>query len=72
MGDTQFPEVGSRWTRADFDSSKGAYNAYTVIAIGNVGGAETIEPCVIYKGDNGKWWSKPLSLWPGNLISEIK
>jgi len=64
------PKVGTRWTRPGYDPSKGPYNGYTVVAIGNVGGHPDIEPVVIYRGDNGKWWSRPVSTWPGNLVPE--
>jgi hypothetical protein len=66
------PEITSRWQRtAKYDPKLGPYNGYTVVAITNTGHAhENHEPQVIYRGDNGLLWSRPLVLWPGSLKPE--
>lgn len=66
------PERGSRWTRADYDPEKGPYNGYTVLFITNTAHPSEAHPQqVVYKGDNGHYWSLPLDTWPGNLIPEM-
>ena len=64
-------EIGSRWTRPDFNPDLGEYIGYTVIAITNTENEHPNHPPqVIYEGDNGKVWSLPKDKWPGNLIPE--
>jgi len=65
------PAIHSRWNRANYDPSKGRYNGYTIRIITNTEHRSNKHPPqVIYQGDNGYWWSLPLSEWPGNLIKE--
>jgi hypothetical protein len=65
------PVVGSRWRRSKpWDSSR-PYVAYTVLAVTNTHHMIPAHPpTVVYRGDNGKVWSLPLFLWPGNLVPE--
>lgn len=68
---TENPKIGSRWCRPNYDPSKGPYNGYTVFVVTNTSHPhENHPPQVVYKGDNGKWWSLPLEKWPGNLVEE--
>jgi hypothetical protein len=62
------PEIGSRWVRPDFDPEKGPFNAYTVVAVTNTAHTHPDHPSqVVYRGDNGHWWSRPVTDWPGSL-----
>lgn len=70
---TTIPKIGSRWVRADniFDPEKGQYNGYIVLAATNTSHKHpNHSPQVIYRGDNKKLWSLPVSKWPGNLKGE--
>ncbi len=58
------PLVGSRWQHSDHVS-----NLYTVFCITNTDHySPKHPPQVVYKGDNDKMWSLPLSDWPGSLV----
>jgi len=73
MIDLQLPKLKSRWHRGDngFDPLSEKYNGYTVVCITNIANPhEKHEPQVVYRGDNGKVWSLPVSRWPGNLVPE--
>ena len=62
---------GSRWGREGYDPFKGDYNGYTVLYVTNTAHVHENHPeQVVYRGDNGKIWSMPLSEWPGNLVQE--
>jgi hypothetical protein len=70
---TKNPEklLGTRWTRPDYDPTKGVYNGYTVRFVTNLGYRSIKHPSqVVYQGDNGLMWSLPLEKWPGNLVLE--
>ena len=65
------PEVGSRWVRQNYDPNKGRYNGYTVLFVTNLAHiSENHPPQVVYRGDNGHFWSLPFSQWPGSLVTE--
>lgn len=60
------PDVGSKWTHTNG-------NLYEVIAIAN---KDTEYPdkypiTVVYKGENGKIWSRPLSDWSRSMTEKI-
>ena len=63
---------GTRWNRPDYVKALGPYNGYEVVAVTNVFHQHNDHPPqVVYKGDNGRWWSLPLASWPGRLQPEI-
>ena len=65
------PAIGSRWTRLNYDPGKGLYNAYTILFITNTTNVNPNHPPqIVYKGDNGYYWSRPFDKWPGSLIPE--
>lgn len=59
-------KAGSRWRR----SAQPEYGfGYTVLYITNTKHASPKHPeQVVYLGDNGYIWSKPLNEWPGSLV----
>ena len=66
-----FPEPGSRWCRPGYDPQKGPYNGYTVVAVSNTAHRTPKHPPdVVYVGDNGHYWTRPLRDWPGSLVPE--
>lgn len=64
------PAIGSRWKRSEpHDPSKGPVNEYTVIHVTNTSNFNPHHPAqVVYKGDNGRIWSRPLASWPGRKL----
>jgi|AntDeeMinimDraft_4_1070355.scaffolds.fasta_scaffold44224_2 hypothetical protein len=66
------PELQSRWCRKDGANPSGdQHHGYTVVAVTNTAHPhERHPPQVIYQGDNGHYWSLPLTEWPGNLVPE--
>ena len=69
--ETVLPAIGSRWTRANYDPEKGAYNAYEILFITNTAHvSDKHPPQIVYRGDNGHYWSRPFEKWPGALIPE--
>lgn len=67
----RLPTAGSRFCRPGFDPAKGTYNGYTVLFTTNTEHlSDKHPPQVVYRGDNGKLWSLPLSDWPGSLVPE--
>jgi hypothetical protein len=66
------PKPGDRYMRADpFDPTAGDYNGYTVLFVTNIAHVhDRHPPQVVYQGDNGRYWSLPLEVWPGRLKQE--
>jgi len=65
------PKAKTRWCRPDYDPKVGKYNGYTVLYITNLAHkTDKHPPQVVYQGDNGHYWSLPLTQWPGALIAE--
>lgn len=61
------PKVGSTWRRK---GPKWYGFKYTVIAVTE---RRTNYPVtVVYRGDNGKTWTKPIDRWPGSLMETPK
>jgi len=65
----EVPALGSRWEiDAVYDPSKGPRNAYTVLFVTNLDHLSSkYPPQVVYRGDNGRVWSRSLGQWPGRL-----
>lgn len=63
------PAIGSRWEiDAVYDPSRGPRNAYTVLFVTNLDHLSSkYPPQVVYRGDNGRVWSRSLGQWPGSL-----
>ena len=63
------PPLGSRWEiDAEYDPSKDPRNAYTVLFVTNLDHLSSkYPPQVVYRGDNGRVWSRSLGQWPGRL-----
>lgn len=64
----EIPEIGSKWrSRSNSDTPD-----YTVILIANTENCNRDYPVtVIYQGDNGKVWAKPLANF-SDKMEEIK
>ena len=65
----EVPALGSRWEiDAVYDPSRGPRNAYTVLFVTNLEHLSSkYPPQVVYRGDNGRVWSRSLGQWPGSL-----
>lgn len=60
----KIPEIKSKWKHLN-------WNEYEVIAIANEENTERYPITVVYKGKNGKIWSRPLRDWYRSF-TEIK
>jgi len=67
------PAIGSRWVRKVPQTLGDSHHGYEVTAITNIAHSHPGHPPqVVYRGDNGHWWSLPLAEWPGSLKPEVK
>lgn len=66
MNKPWFPTVNSLWVEPRIERDK-PYYRYTVIGVTSGSGGPHYPQYVVYRGDNGHLWVKPLRSWPGSL-----